>query len=108
LKVKLITIPSPIAMTNVDEAGRASETFTFRKFVEIAVDNYAPFGKGLVAARQAMKILELAEKANGSLGLEKADYDALAAAVESAPFTARVNRQSIPFHEAVQNAKDAP
>ena len=105
--MKLILIPDPIALTSVDEGGKASETFTFRRFVEIAVDNYAPFGKGLVSAKQAMKLLSLVETACDSLKLEDADYAALKAAVETAPFVPRVNRLAIPFHEAVQGATEA-
>lgn len=107
---KVIDIPVAVELeTNVFNGAvlnRQKMPMTFLEWSTICVDNYAEMAKGAKAARQAARIVDALENANGTCHLEEAEFEILKAAVEKQEWKAGLNRKMIPFYEAIEKAQD--
>lgn len=102
--MKIVAVPGTCIETATPEGRKKSLSFV--EWCQTALDLYAPLGKGPKAARQAAKIFEALEKANGTIAFEDADFDVLKAATEACDWIAKINRQAEPYWSAVEKAQD--
>lgn len=104
---KVIKVPPQVP---IPEKYRTSEDdpkeSTFKEFVETAMNNYMPSGRGINQIRQAQKIMEKVEKMDGQLILEDAEFNTVKEAVMTAQFPPRAARTCLSFFEAVEAGKD--
>jgi hypothetical protein len=110
--MKIITVPEdvkdiPLKFARDGVIYEMKVTFEFTEWCVIALDSYAPNGKGAKAARQAAEIVEILETAKGekTLGLGASNYEVVKGACEALALGA-ANRKLVSFHDAIENAED--
>lgn len=110
--MKIITVPKPLEKISIvvllpaGIPGEKEITLTFGQWLQTALDQYLPLGKGPKAQRQAAKIAESIEQANGAIRLEDADFEVVKAAVETFQFQPKVNRHAGLFWAAIENVQE--
>lgn len=96
--MRIIDVPPVV---DIDGKGKIS----FKEFLEVALNQYPPFGQGIKNMRQGFKIAQAIEAADGTLKLEDSDYETLKMAVESAKYNPVISRYCIPFLDAIEKAQ---
>jgi len=101
--VKVIDIPATI---KTKPAGAAPEMeISFKDWLVKHLDVYQEI-KTVSQIRQASKIVDAIEAANGTLALEDADFAVLKGAVEKPFYVPGINRQLLPYYDAMDKAQD--
>lgn len=100
---KLILIPEAPCIV---EGNKQLVPMPFAKWVEATIDLYGESGHGLANIKRALRLVEKASQANGSLTIDIEDHKFLVAAMNAAEFSPRFARATLPYFEAVDSAKE--
>ena len=104
--MKEIKVPAPVKVVlgKLQDGSDAKDTVAFTKFLVDMVDTYGET-KTPKQLRQAMRLIDKIEKANGVLSLEDADFDLLKAAIEfPRQLNTKLARQLGSFYDALSEA----
>ena len=102
--MKIITVPADV-IVKLGE-GKDSPDFTFKKALIVHLDNYGEL-KTVSQVREAAKIIDAIEAGNGTIALEDAQFDILAAACKKNVYHPTVTRQLLSYYDAVEGATGA-
>ena len=104
--MKIIEVPKDLTVSFPTQNGPVEGPVVFKAWLQDTLDVYEPLGLGPKGARQALKIANAIEDANGTILLEDSDFDVVKAAVEKGKWRPGVVRQLVPFIEAVEKAEE--
>ena len=81
-----------------------SLSISWSEWAQLALDGYAPLGRGLKQIRQAVKLAERISASNGILELEDADFDVVKAAVDAFEWSPGSARKLVAYYEVIESA----
>jgi hypothetical protein len=99
--VKIITVPQEITV----KLGTEEKGFPFKTTLISHLDSYGEL-KTVSQVRDAAKIIDAIEAGNGTIALEDAQFDILAAACKKAVYHPAITRQLLSYYDAMDTAQD--
>lgn len=93
--MRIITVPAEITVKD--------KAFPFKEVLVMHLDNYVEL-KTVSQSRDAAKIIDKIEAANGTLSLEDAQYDILKAACAKVVYVPYITRHLLGYYDAVEGA----
>ena len=105
--MKLIKVPEPITVENIPTAKGIVPSQEF-KFTGFLIDHLDAFEgiKTKAQVRQASKIADKIEAANGTLTLEPDEYKILGDCLAEKKYPTYIARKLVPFYDAFDGAEE--
>ena len=104
--MRIITVPANlrIKMPRQGFVDPEEKDYSFKEYVTDCLD--AAQAKTVKQVRTSSRIIDFAEKANGTLTLEDEDYNVLKEVASPGPFFVKVARQLLSFVDAIEKAEE--
>ena len=103
--MKTIKTPEPIMIP--DNNNGEPLKFTFKRFIEEAANQYAPFGKGAKGANNAKRIFDIVDdETKEEYSFEDFDFDNVKDTLKEVNFNPYYNKYFTPFYNAINEVKE--